>query len=184
MCVNAQTGIPARFKLATVAGRLRKITEATVPSNPLPRVLCVDDDEDSRVMLITLLRHELIDAKAVGTAVQAMSSIQTELFDLYLLDSRLPDLDGFDLCRRMRDFDPDTPILFFSGAAYETDKKRGIEAGANAYVIKPDLDGLLGSIKQFVSRAESAVGQITPAQRDGNNSLPLTYEIARASYVG
>jgi DNA-binding response OmpR family regulator len=54
-----------------------------------------------------------------------------------LLDSRLPDLDGFDLCRRMRDFD-DTPILFFSGAAYETDKKRGIEAGANAYVIKPD----------------------------------------------
>jgi DNA-binding response OmpR family regulator len=84
----------------------------------------------------------------------------------------------------MRDFDADTPILFFSGAAYETDKKRGIEAGANAYVIKPDLDGLLGSIKQFVSRAESAAGQITPAQRDGNNSLPLTYEIARASYVG
>ena len=155
-----------------------------MPSNPLPRVLCVDDDEDSRVMLITLLRQELIEAKAVGTAVQAMSSIQTERFNLYLLDSRLPDLNGFDLCRRMRDFDPDTPILFFSGAGCEADKKRGIEAGANAYVIKPDLDGLLGSIKQFVSRAESAVGQITPAQRDGNNSLPLTYEIARASYVG
>jgi DNA-binding response OmpR family regulator len=41
-----------------------------------------------------------------------------------------------------------TPILFFSGAAYEADKKRGLEAGANAYVMKPDFDGLLGTIKQ------------------------------------
>lgn len=154
-----------------------------MPSNPLPRVLCVDDDEDSRLMLITLLRHALLEAKAVGTAAQALSSIQTERFDLYLLDSRLPDLDGFDLCRRMRDFDPDTPILFFSGAAYEADKKRGIEAGANAYVIKPDLDGLLGSIKQFVSRAESAAVQVIPTERAVNNSVRLTYETARASYV-
>ena len=146
-----------------------------------PCVLCVDNDEDSRVMLVTLLRHQLIEAKAVGTAAQAISSIQNERFDLYLLDSRLPDLDGFDLCRRIRDFDPDTPILFFWGAGYEADRKRGIKAGANAYVIKPDLDGLLGSIRQFVSRAESTAGQITPAQRDANNSLPLTYEIARAS---
>jgi DNA-binding response OmpR family regulator len=44
----------------------------------------------------------------------------------------LPDLDGFELCRRMRAFDPHTPILFFSGAAYEADKKRGIEAGSLA----------------------------------------------------
>ncbi len=151
-----------------------------MPSNPLPRVLCVDDDEDSREMLITLLKHALIEAKAVGTAAQAMSSMQKERFDLYLLDASLPDLDGFELCRRMRDIDPDTPILFFSGAAYEADKKRGIEAGANGYVIKPDLDGLLGSIKQFVSRAEFAAVQITPAERDGNKSLPLIYQTARA----
>jgi DNA-binding response OmpR family regulator len=72
---------------------------------------------------------------------------------------------------------------FFSGAAYEADKKRGIEAGANAYVIKPDFDGLLGAIKQFVSRAESAAVQ-TRADREVNNTRPLTYEIARASHVG
>jgi DNA-binding response OmpR family regulator len=113
-------------------------------------------------MLITLLKSALIEAKAVGTAAQALSSIQTERFDLYLLDASLPDLDGFELCRRMRDFDPDTPILFFSGAADEADKKQGIEGGANAYVIKPDLDGLLVSIKQFISRAESATATIMP----------------------
>jgi CheY-like chemotaxis protein len=42
-----------------------------MPPNPLPRVLCVDDDEDSRVMLIKLLKSALIEAKAVGTAAQA-----------------------------------------------------------------------------------------------------------------
>jgi DNA-binding response OmpR family regulator len=121
-----------------------------------PRVLCVDDDEDSREMLSTLLRFSRIETKAVATAAQALSVIQAERFDLYLLDSRLSDLDGFELCRRMRDFDPHTPILFFSGAAYEADKKRGIEAGANAYVVKPDLASLVGRITQFVSHAESA----------------------------
>ena len=146
----------------------------------LPRVLCVDDDEDSRVMLTMLLRHELIEAKAVGTAVQAMSSIQTDHFDLYLLDSRLPDLDGFALCRRIRDFDPETPILFFSGAAYEADKKRGIEAGANAYVIKPDLDGLLESIKQFVSHEESATAKIIPFRPKVSFSPSFTLEPAAA----
>ena len=125
-----------------------------MPSNPLPRVLCVDDDEDSRVMLIALLRLALIETKAVGTAAQALWSIQAERFDLYLLDAWLPDLDGFELCRRIRAFDPLTPILFFSGAAYEADKKRGIEAGANAYWIKPDLAGLLGSVTQFLAFRE------------------------------
>jgi len=142
----------------------------------LPRVLCVDDDEDSRVMLTMLLRHELIEAKAVGTAVQAMSSIQTEHFDLYLLDSRLPNLDGFALCRRIRDFDPETPILFFSGAAYEADKKRGIEAGANAYLIKPDLDGLLESIKQFVSHEESVTAKVIPFRPKVSFPPPFTLE--------
>ena len=127
-----------------------------------PRVLCVDDDEDSREMLTTLLRLALIDAKAVGTAVQALSSMQTERFDLCVLDASLPDLDGFELCRRMRDFDPDTPILFFSGAAHEADRKKGIDAGANAYVVKPDIDSLVQTITQFVGQAKTATAQVVP----------------------
>jgi DNA-binding response OmpR family regulator len=149
-------------------------------SNPRPRVLCVDDDEDSRVMLITLLRLALIEAKAVGTAAQALSLIQTERFDLYLLDGWLPGLDGFELCRQMRAFDPHTPILFFSGAAYEADKKRGIEAGANAYVVKPDVDGLVGSITRLVSEADSATAKIIPFKRKMSFSPPFTFEPAAA----
>ena len=122
-------------------------------SNPQPRVLCVDDDEEAREMLSALLKFSLIETRAVGTAAQALSLIQAEHFDLYLLDAWLPDLDGFELCRRVRVLDPQTPILFYSGAAYDDDKKRGIEAGANAYVTKPDVDGLLGRVTKLVSPA-------------------------------
>ena len=120
-----------------------------------PRILYVDDDEDSREMLRMLLELRSIETKAVGTAGEALSSIQAEHFDLYLLDAWLPDLDGFELCRQMRVFDSHTPILFFSGAGCDADTKRGHEAGANAYVIKPDVSHLLGSITQFIRRAEA-----------------------------
>ena len=122
-------------------------------SNPRPRVLCVEDDEDAREMLSALLKFSLIETSTVGTAAQALSLIQTERFDLYLLDTSLPDLDGFELCRRVRVLDPHTPVLFYSGAAYESDKKRGIEAGAIAYLTKPDVDGLLGTVTELVSPA-------------------------------
>jgi CheY-like chemotaxis protein len=126
---------------------------ASVP----PRVLYVDDHEDSREMLSMILRMELIEATSVGTAAEALASLQAERFSLVLLDVWLPDLDGFELCRRMRNLDPHTPILFFSGAAFEADKQRGIEAGADAYVSKPDIETLLGKIKQFVSPVQYAL---------------------------
>jgi len=135
-----------------------------MPPSTRPRVLCVDDDEDSRVMLVTLLKHAFIETKAVGTAAQALSLIQAEHFDLYMLDGWLPEIDGFELCRRMRAFDPHIPILFFSGAAYEADKKKGLEAGADDYVVKPNISELVRSIKQFMSRdvPRSVVPEIRP----------------------
>jgi two-component system, OmpR family, response regulator len=154
--------------------------EAKIPSIPRPGVLCVDDDEDSRVMLTTLLGIALIEAKAVGTAAQALSSIRSEHFDLYLLDSRLSDADGFELCRQIRVYDPQTPILFFSGEGFDADKKKGIEAGANDYVIKPDLEALLGSIKQFVSQAEGAAAKTLPSRPNINSFSPFTFDPAAA----
>jgi DNA-binding response OmpR family regulator len=106
-------------------------------------------------MLVTLLKAARIEVKAVGTAEQALFFIKAERFDLYLLDGWLPDLDGFELCRRMRNCDPYTPILFFSGAAYKADMAMAIEAGADAYVFKPNIDALLESITQFVSQGVS-----------------------------
>ena len=121
-----------------------------MPSKPQTRVLYVDYDDDSREMLKLLLSISQIDVTAVATAESALSLIDAERFDMYLLDSWLADTDGFELCRLMRKSHPNTPVLFFSGAAFESDKRRGMEAGASAYLCKPDLEGLLGSITQFV----------------------------------
>jgi DNA-binding response OmpR family regulator len=144
-----------------------------VPPSTRPCVLCVDDDEDSRVMLVTLLRHQLIEAKAVGTAAQAISSIQNERFDLYLLDSLLPDLDGFDLCRRIRAVDQETPILFFSGAAHSTDRNKGLDAGANAYLVKPEVDSLIEAITRFLGQTEPKMAQVVPFRPRMNFDPPF-----------
>jgi DNA-binding response OmpR family regulator len=116
------------------------------------RALCVDYDEDSREMLSELLKFNEVEAMTVGTAAQALALIESEKFDVYLLESDLPDVDGFELCRRMRAQDQHTPILFFSGAAFDHDKQQGFAAGANAYVIKPDITGLLTTVAQFALR--------------------------------
>lgn len=117
--------------------------------NP-PRVLCVDHNQDSRDAVGLLLSFSGITVDGVANAQQALSLVQTERFDLYLLDSWLPDVDGFELCRRLRAYDPQVPILFFSGAAYDADRNRGIAAGADAYVVKPDIEGMIDSVKEFV----------------------------------
>ena len=125
-----------------------------MPSYPQTRVLYVDDHDDSREMLCTLLAISQIDVTAVDNARKAVSLMESERFDLYLLETWLPGTDGFELCRILRERTPKTPVVFFSGAAFEADQKRGIEAGACAYVCKPDLDGLMGSITQCVSYAK------------------------------
>ena len=142
-------------------------------SNAQLRVLYVDESEDCREMLSTALKVWRIDARAVATATEALSLIQTERFDLYLLDAELPDLDGFELCRRMRDFDPHTPILFFAGAPYEADKKRGIAAGANDYVTKPNMDVLLRTIPYYVTHKEDTTAKVIPFRQKTTPRLYL-----------
>lgn len=154
-------------------------------SNYRPRVLCVDDNEDSRVMLRTLLALARIEAITVGTAAQALSLVRAERFDLCVTDARLPGVDGFELCRQIRSIEPRVPILFFSGAAYAADKERGIEAGATAYLVKPDIAGLLRSVRQFVSLAvRPTARQAIPLRRNVKNiSPPFIHKTAQTLSV-
>jgi DNA-binding response OmpR family regulator len=124
--------------------------------DPQLRVLYVDNNLDCCDMLGTRLEFSKIETQFANSAAQALSAIQAQRFDMYLLESWLPGISGFELCSRMREADPDTPILFFSSAAYEADKLRGLEAGANDYVSKPEIDTLLGSIAKYLPQAKCA----------------------------
>jgi DNA-binding response OmpR family regulator len=70
-------------------------------------------------MLSTLLEYSRIETQAANSAAQALSAMQAQRFDMYLLEAWLPGINGLELCRRMRNADADTPIVFFSCAAYE-----------------------------------------------------------------
>ena len=125
-----------------------------MPSQTPARVLVVDDDADACEMVNLLLKPHQIEVTCAPTPVEAWRLIKSEVFDLLMLDVWMPRLDGFEFCRQVRQFDSNTPILFYSGAAYETDKQKGIEAGANAYVVKPALDELVDTTVNLISNGK------------------------------
>ena len=117
------------------------------------RVLCVEDDEDTREMLKTMLGHsdlEGVGAPDVGAALRLMGR---ERFDLYLLDGGLRRGGGLSLCERIRASDARTPIVIFSGHASASDVEAGMLAGANAYLVKPDSSELIPTIRRLLEAA-------------------------------
>jgi two-component system, OmpR family, response regulator len=104
---------------------------------PKGRILCTEDDADTRDLLRIILEFEGFEVSCAGDAAQAMNLATEAKFDLYVLDSWLPEMAGEDLCKTLREFDPITPILFYSGAAFESDKARAMAAGAQSYIVKP-----------------------------------------------
>src|SRR3982751_6666950 len=101
------------------------------------RVFCAEDHEDTRQLLKHLLGQSNYEVEAAATIKDGLSLVLKERFDLYLLSGRFADGSGVEMCRHIRQFDPVTPIIFYSAAAHETDRQTGIAAGAQAYIAKP-----------------------------------------------
>ena len=102
-----------------------------------PRVLYIEDHEDTRELVTLLLGQRSYDVVTGATIESGIALALAQQFDLYLLDSWLPDGSGLDLCQRIREFDQTTPILFYSAAAYASDHDMALRCGAQAYLIKP-----------------------------------------------
>ena len=102
-----------------------------------PRVLYIEDHEDTRELVTLVLEQRSYEVVTGSTIESGIALAGSQAFDLYVLDSWLPDGSGLDLCRQIREFDKATPILFYSAAAYEIDKDQALDCGAQAYLIKP-----------------------------------------------
>lgn len=126
--------------------------------SPNPCILFVDDDQDSCEM-IGLLLHFADDSyavTAVSTAQKALALMESQSVDLYILDYALPEMAGVELCRRIRQTDLQTPILFYSGMAREVDRDEAMAAGATEYLVKPnDLDRLEETVKRLLNENSS-----------------------------
>jgi len=102
-----------------------------------PRVLYIEDHEDTRELVTLLLSQKSYEVVTGATIESGIALANDGEFDLYLLDSWLPDGSGLELCQKIREFDKITPILFYSAAAYASDYEMALRCGAQAYLIKP-----------------------------------------------
>ena len=120
------------------------------------RVLCIDDHEDTSEMLQLLLSHEDYEVVTAVSCEAAITLATTQEFDLYVLDRHLPDGRGLELCQNLGKLTPGVPCIFYSGDAYDIHKSEAFAAGADDYVAKPDIDGLIESVRQLLAGRECA----------------------------
>lgn len=139
---------------------------------PKARVLSTEDDPDTREMLTLILRNEGFELVCAETPQEALELAKTETFDLFLIDNWTPGLSGTDLSRALRRSNVMTPILFYSGAAYEQDIENARLAGAQGYLVKPaDCDELVAEIGRLISESKRSppfhvVGSLSRAARN------------------
>ena len=114
------------------------------------RILIVDDNKDSCEIMSLMLKYsnDSYDITLAYTAQEALDLIEKNDFDLFILDNRLPDASGVDLCEKIRETDKQTPIIFYSALAGEMFKKVANDAGADEYLVKPDDLGIFAETVQ------------------------------------
>jgi two-component system, OmpR family, response regulator len=121
---------------------------------PGERLLLVDDEDNLRSMLEAALRHERFEVHAVATGREALEAAAVLLPDVIVLDVMLPDLDGFEVCRRLRGDGSRAPVVFLTARDGVTDKVRGLTLGGDDYLVKPfSLEELVARINAVLRRS-------------------------------
>jgi DNA-binding response OmpR family regulator len=122
-------------------------------------ILIIDDDSDLREALVEQFNHEEgFVAKAAGSAAEGFDAAAQMKPAAIVLDVSLPDMDGFEACQQLRDRGVRAPIIMLTGAAQEEEQQvRGLEAGANDYVLKPfKFSVLLARIRAHLRSHEAS----------------------------
>ena len=125
-------------------------------TKPKCRVLCVDDHHDTSEMLQMLLSEEDYEVHTAATMADACILASRTGYDLYVLDKRLPDGTGIELCETLTKITPHVPCIFYTGDAYEIHRREAFAAGAAAFVAKPDVEGLINAVHGLLANSECA----------------------------
>jgi DNA-binding response OmpR family regulator len=121
---------------------------------PKQHILIVERDHDSTELISWYLIKVGYQLTATSSYDESLTLASTRQFQLYLLGEGFEDRTNLDLCRQIRSFDADTPIVFCSAWAYPADIDRGMSAGAQAYLTKPcDSDELMQTIERLIGKA-------------------------------
>ena len=111
--------------------------QAPIPNDAQAHVLVVDDEPAITDLLSTALRYMGYQVTTAATGHAALEAAATSAPDLVVLDVMLPDIDGFEVCRRLRDQRDFVPVIFLSARDSEDDRVTGFIRGGDDYVTKP-----------------------------------------------
>jgi CheY-like chemotaxis protein len=121
----------------------------------MPRILLVEDNELNRDMLVRRLQHRGFQVCTAGDGPQGLALARTQMPDLILLDMSLPEMDGWEVARRLKG-DADTqsiPVIALTAHAMSGDREAALDAGCEDYDTKPvDLERLLGKMTSLFGR--------------------------------
>jgi DNA-binding NarL/FixJ family response regulator len=133
-------------------------------------VLVVDDSPESLGMLNVALNQQGFTALVALDGLQALAIVEKVQPDVVLLDAMMPQMDGFETCQRLKQYLPNTPIIFMTGLTDVEDVVRGFEAGAIDYVTKPiSPDEVIARIKSHIETAKLALSAQDALDLAGSN---------------
>jgi DNA-binding response OmpR family regulator len=119
------------------------------------QILFVEDTADTRDLVEFSLQSEGFTVLTAQTADEGLGLARTQPFALILLDIGLPDKDGLELCREIRRFDQQTPILFYTAFAELLDQEEAAKAGAQGTLRKPEDTSRIGeAARRLIDKAE------------------------------
>src|SRR6266571_2289376 len=101
------------------------------------RILHVDDDPDIRLLIAASLQEFGYVVATAGTNAEALELAQQFKFDLCILDVRLPDGSGIELCQKIHDYQPKIPVLYYSAYASDEEQEAALSVCGDAYLKKP-----------------------------------------------
>ena len=125
------------------------------------RVLVVDDESNITDLVTTALRYEGFEVASAHDGREALAAVESFRPDLMVLDVMLPDVDGFEVQRRLLDRGRPTPVVFLTARDSTEDKVRGLTIGGDDYVTKPfSLDELVARIRSVLRRVQGATSAV------------------------
>lgn len=143
-------------------------------------ILVVDDDKHTRILMRSLLENANYTVFTAANGKEALEAMDREHIDLALLDVMMPEMDGYEFTRTLRESGNELPILMVSAKQLPADKKTGFLAGTDDYITKPvDEEELLLRIKALLRRA-----QIVSERRITVGDVVLDYDSMTVSRNG
>jgi DNA-binding response OmpR family regulator len=140
------------------------------------RILLVEDDHHLAASLSEALEAQRYTVDVAHNGEAAWQRISLLTYDLMLMDVTLPQVDGLTLCQRLRSHGIASPVLMLTARDTSSDKVAGLDAGADAYMVKPfELSELIAQIRALLRRGQ--VGQPTTLQWEALRLNPTTYEV-------